>query len=66
MNSRGQQQAVRGAEFQLVKSFPIVAPSETQIDVYRFLLPIEKPDNRVLPFPILGKGTVFRGTPIER
>ena len=59
-------QAVTGAEFQLVRSFPIVAPLETQIDVYRFLLPIEKPDELVLPFPILGKGTVFRGTPIER
>jgi len=59
-------QAVTGAEFQLVRSFPIVAPLETQIDVYRFLLPIEKPDELVLPFPILGKGTVFRGAPIER
>ena len=59
-------QAVKGLEFQLVRSFPIVAPLESRVDVYRFLLPIEKPDELDLPFPILGKGTIFRVTPIER
>jgi hypothetical protein len=59
-------QAAKGAEFQLVRSFPIVGPLESRVDVYRFLPPIEKPDELVLPFPILGQGTIFRVKPIER
>ncbi len=59
-------QAVKGPEFQLVRSFSVVAPLETRVDVYRFLPPIEKPDELELPFPILGEGTIFRVTPLER
>jgi hypothetical protein len=59
-------QAVTGPEFQFVKSFPIVAHGVTQVDVYRFLLPAEKPDELELPFPILGEGVKFRAKPIER
>jgi hypothetical protein len=59
-------QAVTGPEFQFVKSFPIMAPGVTQVDVYRFLLPAEKPDELELPFPILGEGVKLRAKPIER
>jgi hypothetical protein len=59
-------QAVTGPEFQFVKSFPIVAPYVTHVDVYRFLLPVEKPHELELPFPILGDGVKFRAKPIER
>lgn len=59
-------QAVAGPEFQFVKSFPILAHGTTQVDVYRFLLSAQKPDELELPFPILGEGVKFRAKPIER
>ncbi len=59
-------QAVTGSEFQFVRSFPIVSRQATHVDVYRFLLPIEKPAELELPFPILGDGVMFRVKPLER
>ncbi len=57
-------QALTGPEFQFVRSFPIQANRNTWVDVYRFLPPIEKPEELELPFPTLGKDKVFRVKPI--
>ena len=58
-------EALRGKEFQLVKSFSIVDPRATRIDVYRLLLPLERPEQLELRFPALGKGRMFRVKPLE-
>jgi len=57
--------ALQGPEFQLVRSFPITSELVTQIDVYRFLPSALTPQERELPFPNLGVGTVLRAKPIE-
>ena len=63
--ARHLRQALIGPEFRLAKSFPILAPRPTWVDVYQFLLPIEIPEELELPFPALGEGKVFRAKPIE-
>jgi hypothetical protein len=59
-------QALRGSEFKLVRSFPFhrPRPGPGYIDVYRFLPPIETPQQQKLRFPILGNGKVYRVAPI--
>ncbi|HLA82204.1 MAG TPA: hypothetical protein VJP78_11410, partial [Thermoleophilia bacterium] len=58
-------EALRGKEFQLVNSFSITDRRATRIDVYRFLIPIESPDQLDLRLPALGKGTTFRVKPLK-
>jgi 4-amino-4-deoxy-L-arabinose transferase-like glycosyltransferase len=59
-------QASAGPEFELVKSFRIMAHRMTWVDVYRFLPSVEKSDELNLRFPGLGKGVLFRVKPIEK
>jgi hypothetical protein len=61
-------EALTGPEFQLVRSFPFDAPqpAPVRVDVYRFMLPIEKPKQQQLQFPILGDETLYRVKPIEQ
>jgi hypothetical protein len=61
-------EALTGSEFQLVRSFPFDAPqpAPVRVDVYRFMLPIEKPKQQQLQFPILGDETLYRVKPIEQ
>jgi dolichyl-phosphate-mannose-protein mannosyltransferase len=59
-------EAVRGPEFQFVKTFTMDATLPLSIDVYRFLLPIKSRDEIELNFPYLGEGTKFRVKPIQR
>ena len=66
VSMRALREAVTGPEFQFVKSFPVIAHQTKRVDVYRFLLPVEQPNDQELPFPRLGKGKVFRSKPIER
>jgi hypothetical protein len=58
-------EALKGPEFELVRSFP-VAPRRwvERVDVYRLLGPVERVDEVDLPFPTLGEGAVFRVRPI--
>ena len=58
-------EAVKGPEFERVRSFPI-APGRgiERVDVYRLLGPVERVDEVELPFPILGEGVSYRVTPI--
>lgn len=58
--------AVTGKEFQLVKSFPVALPRPSQINVYRFLPPVETPDRLTMPFPGLGRDKSFQIKPISR
>lgn len=59
-------EVLKGPEFQLVHSFPIVDTAITHLDVYRFLPTVVEPAERVLPFLNLGPGTVLRAKPIEQ
>lgn len=59
-------EAVKGVEFQHMKSFAIHAPDPTRIDVYRFLPPITVPEKLELQFPSLGKGTKLSASPVTR
>ena len=59
-------EALRGPEFQYVKSFPIRAPEPTRIDVYRFLPAMTVPEELELPFPNLGVGSKFKASPATR
>jgi glycosyltransferase involved in cell wall biosynthesis len=59
-------EALRGPEFELVRSFPISGPGIDRVDVYRFkeeILPVEDVE---LPFPILGGKTRYHVRPIRR
>jgi hypothetical protein len=66
--------AVKGPEFELVKSFPlhIVEPphagvhdDDVRLDVYRLRVPFDTPSDLEFRFPILGDGAVFRAKPIR-
>jgi hypothetical protein len=57
-------EAVRGPEFEFVKTFRIEAFNPFSIDIYRFRFPVEQPDQIELSFP--GLGTRFRVKPIHR
>jgi hypothetical protein len=59
-------EALRGPEFERVASFPIESQSTRAVDVYRVLMPIDVPETLEIPFPILGNGTSFRVSPIEK
>jgi hypothetical protein len=60
------QKAVRGPEFELVRSFPVTGPGLDRIDLYRFKLDPQATDEADLPFPILGENVRFKIRPIER
>jgi hypothetical protein len=68
-------EAVKGPEFELVKTFPIQVKKrfhadphkdDIQVDVYRLVGPIAHPDQFQYHFPVLGEGTVLRAKPLER
>jgi dolichyl-phosphate-mannose-protein mannosyltransferase len=60
-------QAVRGPDFKFVRSFQFDGPppAPLQLEVYRFLLPIKKPLEQELRFPILGSDKVYRVAPMK-
>jgi 4-amino-4-deoxy-L-arabinose transferase-like glycosyltransferase len=63
--------AVKGPQFELVKSFPITKKrawgvKKSRIDVYRFLYPIEQVDEVDMPLFSLGEGVRIRIKPIQR
>ncbi|MCP4262287.1 MAG: hypothetical protein GY774_33015 [Planctomycetes bacterium] len=69
--SRHLREAVKGPQFELIKSFPIIStkPSfveRTSIDIYRFLLPIERLDEIDMPLFSLGEGVRSKIKPIQR
>ena len=49
-------EALRGPDFELVRSFPFEGPppAPSRVDVYRFKLPIEMQERQQLQFPIIG------------
>ncbi|MBW7991044.1 MAG: hypothetical protein FVQ84_13645 [Planctomycetes bacterium] len=64
-------EAVKGPQFELVKSFQIQKTQTTNmedniIDVYRFLVPIEQVDEVDMPLFSLGEGARYRVKPIQR
>jgi 4-amino-4-deoxy-L-arabinose transferase-like glycosyltransferase len=64
-------EAVKGPEFELVQSFPIIRKWKTGVErinvcVYRFLLPIERVDEVDMPFFSLGENVRIRIKPIQR
>ncbi len=59
-------EAVRGPEFELVRSFPVSAWRLERIDVYRFREPVPSIEEVDLPFQILGDGVRFKARPIEK
>jgi hypothetical protein len=59
-------EAVRGPEFEFVKTFEMDATTSLSIDVYRFLLPVKSREEIELNFPYLGEGRKFRVKPIQR
>jgi dolichyl-phosphate-mannose-protein mannosyltransferase len=61
-------EALRGPEFELVRSFPFEGPppAPARVDVYRFKLPIEMQERQQqLQFPIIGDENVYRVKPID-
>ena len=63
--------ALRGPEFELVRSFPIYQYPATDrmveaIDVYRLKLEVKAPEFIELPFPILGEDKSYLVKPITR
>ena len=61
-------EALRGPDFELVRSFPFEGPppAPSWVDVYRFKLPIEMQERQQLQFPIIGDENVYRVKPIEQ
>lgn len=59
-------EAVRGPEFEFIRTFRLDAPMAVSVDVYRFLLPVKPRDHIELSFPSLGDGKRFRVKPIQR
>jgi hypothetical protein len=58
-------EAVKGPEFERVRSFPIAnGRGIERVDVYRLLGPVEHVDEVELPFPMLGEGVGYRVRPI--
>jgi hypothetical protein len=63
--------AIKGPEFELVKSFPITRMRTTGVErtsvcVYRFLVPIERVDEVDMPFFGRGGNVRYRSKPIQR
>jgi len=63
--------AVKGPEFELVQSFPIIRKRKTGVErtnacIYRFLVPIERVDEVDMPFFSLGENVQIRIKPIRR
>jgi hypothetical protein len=63
--------AVKGPQFELVKSFPITRVRSTGVErvkvcVYRFLAPIERVDEVDMPFFGRGENLRYRSKPIQR
>ncbi len=58
-------EAVTGNQFAYVRSFPILGASATQVDVYRFRIPVEKPPEVHFRLPSLGGGAEFRVRPLN-
>jgi 4-amino-4-deoxy-L-arabinose transferase-like glycosyltransferase len=64
-------QAVKGPEFEPVKSFPIKHLTqegweESMVDIYKFLIPIEKSDVIDMPLFSLGENVRIQIKPIQR
>ena len=59
-------EAVKGPEFEFVRTFKLDATRDLSVDVYRLLLPVESRDQFELHFPNLGGSGQFRAKPIER
>jgi hypothetical protein len=59
-------EAVRGPEFDFIKSFPIAVSPPMHINIYRFRLPVKPPEFLELSFPALRDGGRFRVKPIHR
>jgi hypothetical protein len=59
-------EAVRGPEFEFIRSFPIDASPPMRIDIYRFRLPVKPREFLELNFPALGGGGRFRVKPIVK
>jgi hypothetical protein len=64
-------EAIKGPEFELVKSFPIVRMRTTGVErasvcLYRFLVPIERVDEVDMPIFGRGENLSYRVKPIQR
>lgn len=64
-------EAIKGPQFELVKSFPITYSSSSgvnimNIKVYRFLVPIEQVNEINMPIFSYGEGKFFQIKPIQR
>ncbi len=58
-------EAVTGSEVAYVRSFPIVGAAATQVDVYRFRIPVEKPPEVRFRLPNLRGGAEYRLRPLN-
>jgi hypothetical protein len=58
-------EAVQGPEFELIRTFPIDSPNVDRLEVYRFRLPVQTPDEVDLPFPSLGGESHYHVRPIS-
>jgi hypothetical protein len=64
--ARSLREAVKGSEFERVRSFPIKRPGVTHVDVYRLLTPIEPPEKVMVPMPAFRNHTPAAVEPIRR
>jgi hypothetical protein len=69
--SKHLREAVKGPQFELIRSFPIISTKptfveRTSMDIYRFLVPIEPVDEVNMPLFSLGEGMRLRIKPIQR
>jgi len=58
-------EALTPDSFRLVRSFRVLAPGVTDIDVYENLRPGADQDSVTLPFPVFGEDPEFRVKPIQ-
>jgi hypothetical protein len=58
--------ALNGGQFRFVRSFKLITPEMTEVDIYEQLGPITYPDSIELPFPALGGGITYQAKPIRR
>jgi hypothetical protein len=65
-SARQLRQAVKGPEFEHVKTFAIAAPQPTWIDVYRFLPRMVIPNEIEVHFPSADSKNGFTATPMTR
>jgi hypothetical protein len=62
--ARHLQEAVKGPQFELVRSFPISAAYAERIEVYRLLVPVAPVEEVEVPFPVLNGEARHRVQPL--